>query len=75
MEYKDNKGKVYEISYSQRLQRDQNRILRQKNRLLMALLFFIFIFGVGICYLYLRLEAIDFLTHLHEAIRVLALRG
>ncbi len=70
MQYKDTKGKVYEISYSQKLQREQNRILRQKNRLLVTLLLMMVLFGVGLVYAYVRLEAIDFLTHLVHAVRV-----
>jgi hypothetical protein len=72
MQYKDDHGKVYEISYSQKLQREQNRILRQKNRLLMALLMFIIFFAFGAVYLYFRLEAIDFLTHANNAVTALA---
>ena len=53
MQYEDDKGKVYEISYSQKLQREQNRILRQKNSLLFALLVMISVFGLGFVYLYI----------------------
>ena len=62
MEYMDDKGKVYEISYSQKLQREQNKLLRQKNMLIFCILLMILAFGAGLVYLYTRLEAIDFLT-------------
>lgn len=64
MEYKDEKGKVYEISYSQRLQREQNKLLRQKNMLTFMILLLVLGFGVVGVYVYVRLEAIDFLTKL-----------
>lgn len=62
MEYMDEKGKIYEISYSQKLQREQNKLSRHKNVLLFCILILLVGFGVGIAYLYLRLETIDFLT-------------
>ncbi len=64
MQYIDEKGKVYEISYSQKLQREQNRLHRQKNILLFCLLLMILFFGVGTLYIYFRLTSIDFLTKL-----------
>jgi len=75
MEYKDSKGQVYEISYSQKLQREQNKILRQKNKLLVALLFLLIVFGIGAIYLYMRLAAIDFLTNLNGAISAVNVMG
>jgi hypothetical protein len=72
MKYKDDNGKVYEISYSQKLQREQNRLLRQKNRIMVALLLLVGLFGLGVAYAYLRLDAIDFLTNLDRAVDVLA---
>lgn len=68
MEYMDEKGKVYEISYSQKLQREQNRLARQKNMLIFFLLLTVAVFGVGLVYLYMRLEAIDFLTKIMRAL-------
>lgn len=64
MEYKDEKGKVYEISYSQRLQREQNKLMRQKNMLIFMILLLMLGFGVAGVYVYIRLEAIDFLSKL-----------
>lgn len=64
MQYVDEKGKVYEISYSQKLQREQNRLHRQKNLLLFFLLLLMLCFGFGGLYIYFRLTSIDFLTKL-----------
>ncbi|MBS3112565.1 hypothetical protein J4418_00570 [Candidatus Woesearchaeota archaeon] len=70
MQYKDDNGKNYEISYSQKLQREQNKLLKQKNRLLMVFLVMMFVFALGGAYLYIRLETINFLTDLMHAVRV-----
>jgi len=64
MQYVDEKGKIYEISYSQKLQKEQNRLHRQKNILLFCLLIVMLCFGMGALYLYFRLTSIDFLTKL-----------
>ncbi|MBI4441098.1 hypothetical protein HY639_02945 [Candidatus Woesearchaeota archaeon] len=68
MEYVDEKGKMYEISYSQRLQREQNRLLRRKNTLLLCLLLMFALFGLGGLYVYVRLASIDLLTKIMVAL-------
>lgn len=72
MEYKDENGNAYEISYSQKLQKEQNALLRQKNKLMFAILVLMMLFGAGLVYLYARLEAIQFLTHLSGAVAALS---
>lgn len=64
MKYVDNKGKTYEISYSQRLQAQQNKLLKQKNYLIAILICLAGLFFIAVVYLYVRLDAVDFLTRL-----------
>jgi len=71
MQYKDTDGKEYEISYSQKLQKEQNSLARKKNMLLAAILMMMVFFAFGAGYLYLRLEAIDFLSQLMGAIQAI----
>ncbi len=68
MEYMDEKGKVYEISYSQKLQREQNKLARQKNILVFCILIIALVFGVSGIYLYLRMDSIDLLTKVMVAL-------
>ncbi len=72
MEYKDEQGNSYEISYSQKLQKEQNALLRQKNKLLFVILILMIMFGAGLVYLYVRLEAIQFLSNLNSAVTALS---
>tara|TARA_Y100000034_G_scaffold35645_1_gene43729 strand:+ start:7964 stop:8170 length:207 start_codon:yes stop_codon:yes gene_type:complete len=62
MKYVDDKGKVYEISYSQRLQAQQNKLLKQKNYLIAIMIGLVGVFFIALFYLYVRLDAIDILT-------------
>jgi len=72
MKYVDDKGRSYEISYSQRLQKEQNRIARQKNQLLFAILTVLIAFGLGALWVLFRLAYTDFLTQLLGALSALA---
>ncbi len=68
MKYVDEKGKVYEISYSQKLQAKQNKILKQKNYLIAILIGLLGLFFIGLIYLYIRLDVLDLLTRISLAI-------
>lgn len=75
MQYKDTDGKEYEISYSQKLQREQNSLAKKKNMLLTAILMMMMVFAFGAAYLYMRLEAIDFLSEFMHAVQVIGGRA
>ncbi len=68
MKYVDEKGKVYEISYSQRLQAQQNNLLKQKNYLIAIMIGLLGLFFIAVIYVYVRLDMIDLLTRLSMSI-------
>jgi len=68
MKYVDNKGKVYEISYSQRLQAQQNKLLKHKNYLIAILIGLLGIFFIALIYLYIRLDILDLLTRISNSL-------
>lgn len=69
MQYKDEKGQTYEISYSQKLQKEQNKILRQKNKLIMIMMGLMICFGLAGIYIYIRLDMVNFLTLFYNALQ------
>jgi hypothetical protein len=62
MKYVDKKGDTYEISYSQKLQREQNQIARQKNQLLFAILFVLSLCALGAGWVLFRLSSSNVLS-------------
>jgi hypothetical protein len=72
MKYVDKKGKTYEISYSQRLQTQANRIARQKNQLLFAILMILVLLTLGAGWMAFRISHADLLTQLVLALQAMA---
>ncbi len=68
MKYVDEKGKTYEISYSQRLQAQQNKILKHKNYLIAILIGLLGLFFIAAIYIYARLDVINLLTKISSSL-------
>ncbi len=68
MNYVDKEGKSFEISYSQRMQREQIKLMRQRNQLLFTILMILILFGFGAVWIVFRLAYSDVLSTLIAAL-------
>lgn len=68
MKYVDETGKVFEISYSQKLQAEQNQLIKQKNYLIAVLIALFGLFFLALVYLYTRIDVVNLLTRLSQAL-------